>query len=188
MKKVIILLTAFAMTIAWSPEAVAQYGKEKAKAAKTSYKKAKKNIVEVAMGSDQHTTLVAAIKAADLAGALQAEGPFTVFAPTNAAFDKLPDGTLNKLLMPENKEMLTEILTYHVVPASLNSKAVAKAIKAGDGQAEVKTLAGDMLTATIKDGNVYLIDENGNMSAVTAVDIKASNGVIHVIDTVILPE
>ena len=187
MKKVIILLMAVATFFAWSPEAAAQY-QHKAKAVKTANTEADKNLVEVAIGSDQHTTLVAAIKAADLVSALQAEGPFTVFAPTNAAFDKLPDGTLNTLLQPENKKMLTNILTYHVVPASLDSKAVVEAIKAGNGKAEVKTLSGDTLTATLKDGSVYLMDENGNMSKVTAVDIKATNGVIHVINTVVLPK
>lgn len=188
MKKVIILLTAVATLFAWSPEAAAQHNDKKAEAVKASYTTADKNVVEVAMGSDQHTTLVAAIKAAELVSALQSEGPFTVFAPTNAAFDKLPDGTLSTLLQPENKEMLTNILTYHVVPASLDSKAVVKAIEAGNGKAEVKTLSGDTLTATLKDGSVYLMDENGNMSKVTAVDIEASNGVIHVINTVVLPE
>ena len=149
---------------------------------------ADKDIVEVAMGSEAHTTLVAAIKAADLVGALQGDGPFTVFAPTNQAFDKLPDGTLTTLLKPENKGQLAGILTYHVVPAKLESGDVVQAIKAGNGSAMVETLEGGKLKATTKNGKVYLTDENGNMAQVTTVDLEASNGVIHVIDSVVLPK
>jgi len=166
----------------------AQSHQSEEKAMKASYEMSKKDIVEVAMGSDAHSTLVAAVKAADLVGALKGDGPFTVFAPTNAAFDKLPEGTLTSLLKPENKNQLASILTYHVVPADLGSKEVVKAIKAGNGKATVETLQGGMLTVMMKDGNVYLEDENGNTSKITAVDLQASNGVIHVIDTVVLPE
>lgn len=149
---------------------------------------AEKDIVEIAIGSDAHTTLVAAVKAAGLVETLQSEGPFTVFAPTNSAFEKLPEGTVATLLKPENKGMLTSILTYHVVPGNLDAGAVVKAIKEGNGQVTVTTVQGGKLTAMLKDGKVMLKDEKGNYSTVTATDLKGSNGVIHVIDTVIMPK
>lgn len=185
MRKVIMILFALALSLFTLQ---AQSHQNDGKAMKASYEMSEKDIVDVAMGSDAHTTLVAAVKAADLVGALKGEGPFTVFAPTNAAFDKLPDGTLSSLLKPENKGQLASILTYHVVPADLKSTDVVKAIKAGNGKVEVETLQGGTLTAMLKDGSVYLMDENGNTSKITAVDLEASNGVIHVIDTVVLPE
>ena len=146
------------------------------------------DIVDIALGSDAHTTLVAAVKAAGLVETLKSEGPFTVFAPTNAAFDKLPEGTVATLLKPENKGQLTSILTYHVVPGNLDANAVVGAIKSGGGTASVKTVSGGTLQAMIVDGNVMLKDENGNTSKVIATDLKGSNGVIHVIDTVVLPK
>ncbi len=146
-----------------------------------------KSIVDIAVGSADHTTLVAAVKAADLVGTLQGAGPFTVFAPVNGAFDKLPAGTVATLLKPENKAMLSKILTYHVVAGNLDSKAVAKAIKKGNGKVELATVSGGKLWAMMDGKNVVLMDEKGGKSTITAVDLKGSNGVIHVIDTVVLP-
>jgi uncharacterized surface protein with fasciclin (FAS1) repeats len=146
-----------------------------------------KSIVDIAVGSADHTTLVAAVKAADLVGTLSGTGPFTVFAPVNSAFDKLPDGTVPTLLKAENKGMLTKVLTYHVVAGNLDSKAVAKAIKDGKGKAELTTVSGGKLWAMMDGKNVVLKDEKGNKAIVTAVDLKGSNGVIHVIDSVVMP-
>ena len=147
-----------------------------------------KNIVENAMNSKDHTTLVAAVKAAGLVETLSGKGPFTVFAPTNAAFDKLPAGTVDNLLKPENKAMLTSILTYHVVAGKLSSKDVAAAIKAGNGKAELTTVQGGKLTASMEGKDVILIDPKGNKSKITIFDVNQSNGVIHVLDTVVIPE
>ncbi len=147
-----------------------------------------KDVVDVAVGSSAHTTLVAAVKAAGLVETLKGKGPFTVFAPTNDAFAKLPAGTVESLLKPENKAALTGILTYHVVAGNLDSKAVAGAIKAGNGKAEVKTVNGATLVASIDNGKVKLTDKKGNSAFVTAVDLVGSNGVIHVIDGVLLPQ
>jgi uncharacterized surface protein with fasciclin (FAS1) repeats len=144
-------------------------------------------VVDVAVGSADHTTLVAAVKAAGLVEALQGDGPFTVFAPVNAAFAKLPAGTVETLLKPENKALLTSVLTYHVVAGNLLAADVLGAIKAGNGKAEVTTLQGAKLTATVENGKVILTDAKGGKSTVVATDLKAKNGVIHVIDTVVLP-
>ncbi|MBK6722642.1 MAG: fasciclin domain-containing protein [Acidobacteria bacterium] len=146
-----------------------------------------KTIVDIAVGSPDHTTLVAAVKAADLVGTLQSAGPFTVFAPVNGAFDKLPAGTVATLLKPENKSMLAKILTYHVVAGNLDSKAVVAAIKKGNGKVELTTVSGGKLWAMMDGKNVVLKDEKGGKSTITAVDLKGSNGVIHVIDSVVLP-
>ncbi len=146
-----------------------------------------KNIVENAMNSKDHTTLVTAVKAAGLVGTLEGPGPFTVFAPTNAAFDKLPAGTVDTLLKPENKDQLVKILTYHVVPGRLTTKDLAKLIKKGDGKAELKTVQGEMLTATMQDGKLVLTDAKGGLSTVTIADVIQSNGVIDVVDTVLMP-
>ena len=146
-----------------------------------------KTIVDIAVGSSDHTTLVAAVKAADLVGTLSGSGPFTVFAPVNSAFDKLPEGTVPTLLKAENKGTLSKVLTYHVVAGNLDSKAVAKAIKAGNGKAELTTVSGGKLWAMMDGKNVVLMDEKGGKSTITAVDLKGSNGVIHVIDTVVMP-
>ena len=146
-----------------------------------------KNIVENAVNSKDHTTLVAAVKAAGLVDTLASAGPFTVFAPTNAAFEKLPAGTVETLVKPENKAMLTRILTYHVVAGNADSKSIAKAIKAGGGKAEFKTVAGGTLTAMMVGKDLVLTDEKGGRSTVTIADVRQSNGVIHVIDTVVLP-
>lgn len=146
-----------------------------------------KDIVGVAAGSADHSTLVAAVKAADLVSTLQGTGPFTVFAPTNAAFDKLPAGTVDNLLKPENKAKLQSLLTYHVVAGNLDAKQVIAAITKGKGKAELTTVAGGKLTASLQGGKVILTDAKGGKSTVTATDLKAGNGVIHVIDTVLMP-
>ncbi len=149
--------------------------------------KAQSDIVGVAAGSKDHTTLVAAVKAADLVATLQSKGPFTVFAPTNSAFDKLPAGTVVNLLKPENKAMLASILTYHVVAGNLDANAVVAAIKAGNGNAVLTTVNGAKLIASLSGKNVILTDAKGGVATVTATDLKASNGVVHVIDTVVMP-
>ena len=148
----------------------------------------KKDIVDVAAGSKAHTTLVAAVKAADLVATLKSAGPFTVFAPTNDAFAKLPAGTVDNLLKPENKAALAGILTYHVVAGNLNAKAVLAAIKKGGGKAVLTTVAGGKLIASVIKGKVVLIDEKGGKATVTATDLAATNGVIHVIDAVLMPK
>ena len=149
---------------------------------------AQKTVVDVAVGSKAHTTLVAAVKAAGLVETLQGAGPFTVFAPTNEAFAKLPKGTVESLLKPENKATLTKILTYHVVAGNLDATAVLAAIKAGNGKVTVKTVSGGSLTASLKNGKVILTDEKCGTATVTATDLKAGNGVIHVIDGVVMPK
>lgn len=145
------------------------------------------DIVDIAAGSADHTTLVAAVKAADLVSTLKSKGPFTVFAPTNTAFEKLPQGTVANLLKPENKSTLTGILTYHVVSGNLDAKNVLAAIKKGNGKAVLTTVAGGNLIATLENGKVVITDDKGGKATVTAADLKASNGVIHVIDAVLLP-
>ena len=149
---------------------------------------AQKTVVDIAVGSPAHTTLVAAVKAGGLVETLQGAGPFTVFAPTNDAFAKLPAGTVESLLKPEAKATLVKILTYHVVAGNLDAAAVVKAIEAGKGSAQVKTVSGGTLTASLKDGKVILTDENGKTATVVAADIKSGNGVVHVIDSVVLPK
>ncbi|MBN8650488.1 MAG: fasciclin domain-containing protein [Cytophagales bacterium] len=148
---------------------------------------ANKNIIENAVNSKDHTTLVAAVKAAGLVETLQGTGPFTVFAPTNAAFAKLPAGTVDNLLKPENKSTLTAVLTYHVVAGKFSSADVAKAIKNGNGKAEFKTVQGGKLWAMMDGKDVVLKDEKGNTAKITIMDVNQSNGVIHVIDAVVMP-
>ena len=151
--------------------------------------KAQKNdIVDIAVSSDAHTTLVAAVKAADLVTVLKSDGPFTVFAPVNDAFGKLPAGTVDNLLKAENKTTLSKILTYHVVSGNIDAAAVMSAIKKGNGSATLTTVSGGQLTASIDNGKVKLTDENGGSAYVTATDLIGSNGVIHVIDAVVLPK
>ncbi len=147
-----------------------------------------KNIVENAVNSKDHTTLVAAVKAADLVETLQSAGPFTVFAPTNEAFEKLPMGTVETLLKPENKTKLQTVLTYHVVAGKHSAADIMKDIKKGNGKATYKTVSGGTLTAMMKGKKVMLMDENGGMATVTIADVNQSNGVIHVIDSVALPK
>jgi uncharacterized surface protein with fasciclin (FAS1) repeats len=146
-----------------------------------------KNIVENAMHSKDHTTLVAAVKAAGLVKTLEGPGPFTVFAPTNEAFKKLPPGTVKTLLEPENKDKLKSVLTYHVVPGRITAKDLKEKIKEGDGKAMLKTVEGDELTFQMKDGKVWVKDAKGDTAQVTIANVMQSNGVIHVIDTVMLP-
>ncbi|MEJ2902561.1 fasciclin domain-containing protein [Pedobacter panaciterrae] len=146
-----------------------------------------KDIVDNAVNSKDHTTLVAAVKAAGLVETLKSAGPFTVFAPTNAAFDKLPAGTVETLVKPESKDVLTRILTYHVVAGKMDSKAIAKAIKDGNGKAELTTVQGGKLWAWMDGKKLVLKDEKGGMSTVTIADVYQKNGVIHVVDTVLMP-
>jgi uncharacterized surface protein with fasciclin (FAS1) repeats len=146
-----------------------------------------KNIVQNAVNSKDHTTLVAAVKAAGLVPTLESPGPFTVFAPTNEAFAKLPAGTIDTLLKPENKKSLTNVLTYHVVPGRITAKELMEKVKVGDGKAELKTVEGESLTFKMKDGKLWVIDAKGDTARVTIANVMQSNGVIHVIDTVLLP-
>jgi len=147
-----------------------------------------KDIVDNAVNSADHTTLVAAVKAAGLVDTLKSQGPFTVFAPTNAAFSALPAGTVDSLLRPENKAGLTKVLTYHVVPGRMDAAALQKAIKAGNGTAPLKTASGGMLWAMMNGArNIVLKDEKGAVASISTYDVYQSNGVIHVIDRVVLP-
>ena len=146
-----------------------------------------RNIVENAVNSKDHTTLVAAVKAAGLVDTLSGSGPFTVFAPTNAAFAKLPAGTVDTLLKPENKPMLTKVLTYHVVPGRVSASELMSMIRDGGGMARLNTVEGSTLTAKMMGGNVVLVDEKGGTASVTQADVFQSNGVIHVTDTVSMP-
>ncbi len=147
-----------------------------------------KSIVDIAVGNKNFSTLVAALQAADLVDALNGDGPFTVFAPNNAAFGKIDSGTLNSLLEPKNKSALSGILTYHVVSGKLAATDVVSALKKGKGTVEVKTLSGVPLTVVEKDGKIWLKDANGNYSEIIKTDIMANNGVIHVIDSVVMPK
>ncbi len=146
-----------------------------------------KNIVEIAASVDDFSTLVTALKAADLVGALQGDGPFTVFAPVNSGFAKIDATAFNSLLQPENKEKLSGILTYHVVSGKIAAADVVNALKAGNGKAELTTLNGSTLTAVEKDGGIFLMDQSGNYSKITKTDVMASNGVIHIIEDVVMP-
>ena len=170
MKKLVFILTVI-MTLTMSQQTVAQ-----------------KTIVDVAVGNEDFSTLVAALKAADLVSALQGDGPFTVFAPTNAAFAKIDSKTLNSLLEKKNQKALANILTYHVIPGKLVASDVVAALKKGKGTVELKALNGQVLTVMQKDGKIWLKDQSGNYSEIVATDVMASNGVIHVIDTVVMPK
>ena len=172
MKKLVLLISA----------AVLLLGTQVATAQNNS-----KNIVDIAVSVDDFSTLVTALKAADLVGALQGEGPFTVFAPVNDGFAKIDANALNSLLQPENKEKLSAVLTYHVVAGKIAAADVAKALEQGNGSAELTTLNGAKLTAVTKDGGIYLKDQNGNLSKIAKTDVMASNGVIHVIEDVVMP-
>ena len=146
-----------------------------------------KNIIQNAVNSKDHTTLVAAVKAAGLVETLEGKGPFTVFAPTNDAFAKLPAGTVDTLLKPENKGQLTQVLTYHVVPGRLTAKDLMAAVEKGGGKAMYKTVEGEDLTVEVKDGQIWITDAKGDTAKITIKNVMQSNGVIHVIDTVLLP-
>ena len=147
-----------------------------------------KNIIENAVNSKDHTTLVAAVKAADLVETLQGDGPFTVFAPVNKAFDKLPKGTVEKLLKPENKAILTAVLTYHVIPGKISAADFIAEVKKGGGEASYKTVEGEELSVRQDGRRLEIIDAKGDKSFVTIADVNQKNGVIHVVDTVLLPK
>ncbi|GAL67834.1 fasciclin domain-containing protein [Jejuia pallidilutea] len=149
---------------------------------------AQKTIVDVAVGNEDFSTLVAALKAADLVGALQGDGPFTVFAPNNSAFGKIDADTLNSLLKPENKKALTNILTYHVISGKLDAEAVVAALDKNKGMVTLKALNGQELTVQQKEGKIWLKDQNGNYSEIIMTDVMGSNGVIHVINSVVMPK
>lgn len=170
MKKLIFALAAFAILL--TPKTTTAQSKD---------------IVDVAVSVDDFSTLVTALKAADLVGALKGDGPFTVFAPVNSGFAKIDSETLNSLLQPENKEQLSAILTYHVVSGKLMASDVAAALGKGNGKAELTTLNGGKLTAMKKDDGIYLKDAKGNWSKISKTDVVASNGVIHIIEDVVMP-
>lgn len=149
---------------------------------------AQKTVLDVALGSKDHTRLVTAVKAADLVATLQSTGPFTVFAPTNEAFGKLPKGTLKNLLKPENKATLSKILTYHVVAGNLDLASVLKAIKDGNGSVKLTAVSGGILTASFNKGRVILTDEKGGTATVVDTYLKAGNGVVHAINKVVMPK
>lgn len=170
MKKLVLILTTF-MALSFSQSSTAQG-----------------TIVDVAVGNENFTTLVAALKAGDLVTALQGEGPFTVFAPTNDAFAKIDSATLTSLLEPKNQKALANILTFHVVSGKLAAADVVAALKKGKGKVELTALNGQTLTVLQKDGKIWLKDQAGNYSEITATDVMGSNGVIHVIDSVVMPK
>ncbi len=170
MKKLVFILTTL-VALSFSKNATAQ-----------------KSIVDIAVSNEDFSTLVTALKAADLVSALQGEGPFTVFAPTNKAFAKIDSKTLSSLLEPKNKEMLSKILTYHVISGNYDASSVVAALKKAGGTIELKTLSGNTLKVRKGTDGIYLKDENGNYSKITATDVKGSNGVIHVIDSVVMPK
>lgn len=180
---------ALTMTMAFASNANAQMETKKEKTVMVggAAMYPSKNIVENAVNSKDHTTLVAAVKAAGLVETLQSAGPFTVFAPTNEAFAKLPKGTVETLLMPENKETLTKILTYHVVPGKISSKDLVEMIAKNNGKFMAKTVEGQDLTFMLKGKDVYIQDAKGGSAKVTIADVNQSNGMIHVIDTVLMP-
>lgn len=188
MFKVASLTVAMALTGAGAFGTAAQAAEEKTVMVGGAPMYPSKTIVENAVNSKDHTTLVAAVKAAGLVETLSGKGPFTVFAPTNAAFAKLPAGTVDTLVKPENKATLTKILTYHVVAGTMTAADLQKAIKAGGGKAMLKTVEGGSLTAEEKAGKIELVDGKGGMSTVTIADVMQSNGVIHVVDTVLMPK
>ncbi|MDX6577364.1 MAG: hypothetical protein QOE96_3317 [Blastocatellia bacterium] len=180
-----IMIAAAALTIG-SSAAFAQMMKENPMVGGAAMYPSK-TIVANAMNSADHTTLVAAVKAAGLVDTLNSKGPFTVFAPTNDAFAQLPAGTVDTLLKPENKAMLTKVLTYHVVAGKYDSKTLAKLIRKGHGKARLKTVSGGTLIASMDGSSILLRDEKGGTSTVTVGDVYQSNGVIHVVNTVLMP-
>jgi uncharacterized surface protein with fasciclin (FAS1) repeats len=187
MKRTKIMIAITGVLIVATQILIAQNMKEKTVMVGGAAMFPSKNIIENAVNSKDHTTLVAAVKAAGLVETLSGAGPFTVFAPTNAAFDKLPKGTVETLLKPENKATLTGILTYHVVAGKVDSKALAEMIKKGGGKAELTTVNGAKLTAKMEGNKAVLIDAKGHKAYVTIADVYQSNGVIHVTDAVSMP-
>ena len=188
MKSYRLMMLAILVSVAATQTLSAQGMKEKTVMVGGAAMYPSKNIIENAMNSKDHTTLVAAVKAAGLVETLEGAGPFTVFAPTNAAFNKLPKGTVDNLLKPENKAMLSSILTYHVVAGKIDSKALAEMIKKGGGKAELTTVNGQKLTASMAGGKVIITDAKGGKATVTIADVYQSNGVIHVTDAVSMPK
>ena len=180
------ILSAVAVTTSFAPVGPAA-AKEKTVTVGGAPMYPSKNIVENAVNWKDHTTLVAAVKAAGLVDTLSGPGPFTVFAPTNAAFGKLPAGTVDTLVKPENKATLTKILTYHVVPGNVTAADLKKMIKAGGGKATLTTVQGGTLTAEMKGKKIEIVDAKGGMATVTTGDVMQSNGVIHVVDGVLMP-
>ncbi len=171
MKKVIFILSTVALVL-FTQTTTAQKSQD---------------IVDIAVSVDDFSTLVTALQAADLVGALKGEGPFTVFAPVNSGFAKIDANTLNSLLQPANKEKLSAILTYHVVAGKIAAADVVAALEKGNGKAELTTLNGGTITAVSKDGGIFLMDANGNYSKITKTDVMGSNGVIHIIEDVVMP-
>lgn len=188
MKKLILLFTLSLSLIVLSFEGQAQCSSSKSHAVKTSYSGNHMDIVDIAISDENFSTLVKAVVTADLVGTLKSDGPFTVFAPTNKAFGKLPSGTIETLLKPESKKALIGILTYHVLSGKYEALDIVNAIKLGGGTATLGTVAGGKLMAMMDGHDVVLRDENGGISKIAATDISASNGVIHVIESVVLPK
>ena len=180
-------LAALTVTTAMTVPSFAQQMKEQTVTVGGAPMYPSKNIVQNAVNSKDHTTLVAAVKAAGLVDTLQSPGPFTVFAPTNDAFAKLPAGTVDTLLKPENKKTLTNVLTYHVVAGRMSAKDLMEKAKANGGKAMLKTVEGADLTVAIKDGKLWIVDAKGDTAQITIQNVNQSNGVIHVVDTVLLP-
>ncbi len=179
----------FISSLFFVTDMMAQCGSSKKHHKKVSYTSYSHNdVVDLAASNDNFTTLVAAVKAADLVETLKSDGPFTVFAPSNTAFSRLPEGTVNSLLEPSAKSTLTSILTYHVIPSKIDADALVNSINGAGGEFVLKTVNGQRLTAKIINGNPVLIDQKGNKSFISQTDIEGSNGVIHVIDTVIMPK
>lgn len=180
------LFIAFLSLCVSAQYATAQCSSSHSKATNVSYTH-EKDIVDIAASAEDFSTVVTAVKAADLVTTLKSDGPFTVFAPTNKAFGKLPAGTVESLLEPKAKDKLSTILAYHVIPTDISAEMLVMAIEATGGNFQMKTVAGGILTATIKNGRAALVDAQGNTSYITKTDLNASNGTIHVIDTVVLP-
>lgn len=187
MKKVLFAVFAFVMAIGVANVSAQMMGKNDNPKVGGAAMFKTKDIIDNAVNSADHTTLVAAVKAAGLVETLKSKGPFTVFAPVNSAFEALPAGTVETLLKPENKATLTKVLTYHVLAGNFSSKDVVAAIKKGNGKAEFTTVAGGKISAMLEGNKVILMDEKGGRSTVTIADVKQSNGVIHVVDSVLLP-
>ncbi len=186
-RKTITFAAIALLSITFSNQVAAQSMKEKTVMVGGAAMYPSKNIIENAVNSKDHTTLVAAVKAAGLVETLSGKGPFTVLAPTNEAFNKLPKGTVENLLKPENKETLTKILTYHVLSGRFDAKKIWAAVKAGNGKAMMKTVEGEDVTFWTKGNTLYVRDAKGMDAKVTIADVNQSNGVIHVIDTVLMP-
>jgi len=186
MKKILVLITL--LLAGFIHIATAQCSSSSKHKKVKSYSRTHQDIVDIAIGSDVHTTLVAAVKAAGLVSTLKGDGPFTVFAPTNLAFERLPEGTVETLLKPSNKSALVDVLTYHVIPAKVSAKSLIAAIEASGGSFEMSTVQGNNLVATMRENHVVLTDTQGNISKITTTDLKATNGYVHVIDQVILPK